>query len=280
MPKVTDKQYQLENFLIEKMDLAAFRINKRKLDSIFIIDGDEGFGKTGISTLLAYYLAHKTGREFNLNHIFFDPKELINYINSTKKQVIVWDEAALGGLASSWHSRVQQMLIQTLMTCRSRQHIIFFNCPKFYRLNFYFVAERPLGLIHVYSEDGLNAGKVAFYKKDWLESMMHDWYKRKQKPYKKFYKKQLRGNFIDAFKLDIINEEQYDKKKDYFTEKILAQYSDTRYNQKALKLQYGIYKLEGVTQEEKCKVFGVGQDTISSWSKIPSKYPEMFDESK
>ena len=81
--------------------------------------------------------------------------------------------------------------------------------------------------------------------------MMHDWYKRKQKPYKKFYKKQLRGNFIDAFKLDIINEEQYDKKKDYFTEKILAQYSDTRYNQKALKLQYGIYKLEGVTQEEK-----------------------------
>ncbi|KKM87144.1 hypothetical protein LCGC14_1271850 [marine sediment metagenome] len=278
MPKVTDLQYQLEGFLIEKMDCIHTRVTKRKLDGIFLIDGDEGFGKTGISILLAKYIAWKTDREFNLDHIFFDPKELIAYINSTKKQVIIWDEAALGGLASGWQNKVQQMVIQTLMTCRSRQHIIFFNCPKFYRLNKYFVMDRAEGLIHVYSENRIDAGKVAYFKKDQLEYMMEYWTKKHKHPYKVFYRKQLRGNFIDAFKLDILSEDAYDKKKDSYTEKLLSQYSNDRYNEKLLKLQHSVYKMQGITQKEKSKCIGLGTDTISAWGKIPSKYPEIFKE--
>jgi len=59
MPKVTDKQYQMPDFLIEKMDLVDMKLSQRKLDSIFLVDGDEGFGKTGISILLAYILLGK-----------------------------------------------------------------------------------------------------------------------------------------------------------------------------------------------------------------------------
>jgi len=278
MPKVTDKNYTLPDFLIEKMDFTANRVTKRKLDAIFMIDGDEGFGKTGISFLLAYYAAWKTGRTFTLDNVFFDPNELINFINSTKNQVIVWDEAALGGLASGWQNKVQQRIIQTLMTCRSRRHIIFFNCPKFYRLNLYFVVDRATGLIHVYSEDGMNAGCVTYHMKDWLEKMMNFWSSKKKKPYKVFHSKRLRGTFPDGFKAGIINEDEYDKKKDYYTQQLLSSYSTDGYNEKLLKLQYNIYMMKDKTQKEKAEIFGIGADTISSWGKIPLKYPEIFKE--
>lgn len=276
MPKVTDLQYQLEGFLIEKMDCVHTRVTKRKLDGIFLTDGDEGFGKTSISILLAYYIAWKTGREFNLDHIFFDPKELIAFINSTKKQVIIWDEAALGGLASGWQNKVQQMVIQTLMTCRSRQHIIFFNCPKFYRLNKYFVMDRAEGLIHVYSDNRIDAGKVTYYKKDQLEFMMEYWSKQNKHPYKVFYRKHLRGNFIDAFALNIINEDKYDAKKEHYTEKLLSQYSNDRYNEKLLKLQYKVSQVKCVQKKVLAEDIGFTPKAFVDWSKIPAKYPEIF----
>ncbi len=276
MPKVTDLQYQMEGFLIEKMDCVYTRVTSRKLDGIFLIDGDEGFGKTSISILLAKYIAWKTDREFNLDHVFFDPKELINFINTTKKQVIIWDEAALGGLASGWQNKVQQMVIQTLMTCRSRQHIIFFNCPKFYRLNKYFVMDRAEGLIHVYSDNRIDAGKVTYYKKDQLEFMMEYWSKQHKHPYKVFYRKHLRGNFIDAFNIDIINEDKYDTKKEHYTEKLLAQYSNDRYNTKLLKLQHKVSTALPLQVKQIAEFIQVRPATITDWRKIPSKYPELF----
>jgi hypothetical protein len=282
MPKITDKEYQMESFLIEKMDAATKRVMSRKLDGVFIIDGDEGFGKTGLSILLAYHLSHVTKRKFSLDNVFFDPKEFTNFINSTTKQIIIWDEAALGGLASSWASKVQQLLIQTLMTCRFRQHIIFFNCPKFYRLKDYFITDRALGLIHVYSPDKLNAGKVSYYKHDLLEAMNEQWKNYKQKPYKKFCRKRLRGNFIDAFNPKlfkdgcIIDEKDYDKKKTYYTEKLLSQYSDSRKDDKLLKFEYNITTIPNITRKELAKYIGVSENTITDWKKIPSKYPELF----
>lgn len=280
MPKVTDKEYTLPDFLIQKMDFASKRVSERKLDAVFMIDGDEGFGKTGISFLLAYYIAWKTGRTFTLDNVFFDPHELINFINSTKNQVIVWDEAALGGLASGWQNKVQQMIIQTLMTCRSRQHIIFFNCPKFYRLNLYFVTDRASGLIHVYSEDGMNAGCVTYHMKEWLEKMMNFWQTKKRHPYKIFYNKLLRGTFPDGFKKGIIDEKEYDDKKDHYTNKLLSTYSIEKYNAKQLKLEYAIYCMKGKTRKEKSEIFGVSENSITDWGKIKEKYPEIFKEIK
>ena len=278
MPQVTDKQYQMEGFIIEKMDCAYNRVTLRKLDAPFVVDGDEGFGKTSLSILCAYYLSHKTGRKFGLDNIFFDPKEFINFINSTKEQIIIWDEAALGGLASGWQSKVQQMLIQTLMTCRFRKHLIFFNCPKFYRLNSYFIIDRVVGMLHVYSENKLDAGTFTYYKQETLEKMLEYWHKYHKHPYKVFYKKQLRGKFKDAFELGIINEDEYNKKKEEATEKLLSQYSNDRFNEKLLKLQYGIYQIKEITQAKKAEYFNVGTDTVSNWGKIPQKYPELFIE--
>lgn len=278
MPKVTDKQYSMPKFLIEKLDIASYRVKKRELDAVFLVDGDEGFGKTSISVLSAYYCAYKTGRKFTLDNVFFDPNKLLKFINSTEKQVIIWDEAALGGLASGWQNKVQQMLIQTLMTCRSRRHILFFNCPKFYRLNRYFISDRAIGLIHVYSEDGINAGPFAYYKKDWLDKMIDFYTKKKSKAvYKVFYNTRLRSTFIDAFsKTDILDKKEYEKKKNQTTQKLLSQYGGVKGDGKLLKLQYAFYCLKGVTQQKKAKCAGITRQTLSEWGKIPEKYPEFF----
>jgi hypothetical protein len=264
--KVTDKDFFMEKFMIWFLDLILERTcKKRKLDAVIIVDGDEGFGKTGLSILLAYYLSCKSGREFNLDNIFFDPEEFIERINSTKKQIIVWDEAALGGLASNWQNKVQQMLIQTLMTCRFRQHIIIFNCPKFYRLNQYFVTDRSVGLMHVYSPDGIRAGRVVYYKKDYLERMLTMWQTKKMKPYKKFTKAIFRGGFVDAFNLDIINEDEYDEKKSYYTEKILTKFKGSGDKTKELSNIAYELSLRGLNPMEIAKMMGKSERTIERY---------------
>jgi hypothetical protein len=275
--KVTDKNFYMEDFLIEKLDLYIERACKnRKLDIVVIVDGDEGFGKTGLSILCAYYISQKTGRKFDINNIFFDPQEFINKINTTKEQILIWDEAALGGLAAGWASKVQQMLVQTLMTCRFRKHIIFFNCPKFYRLNNYFVSDRAWGLMHVYSRDGISAGRMIYYRKDALEGMIDYYSRRRRKPYKAFGKGNLHGSFVDAFNLNIIDEDEYDKRKEETTQRLLTKFGSSRHNKENLKLKYGIYTLQGLQGKEKAKHFKVRPATITEWGKIPDKYPEIY----
>lgn len=281
--KYTSKQYYIEEVLRQKLDFVVERAAmKRKLDAIFICDGDEGFGKTGMSILCMYYLSEMTGREFNLDHVFFDPEEFIKFVNSTREQLIIWDEAALGGLANNWQSRVQQMLIQTLMTCRSRKHIIIFNVPKFYRLNLYFVVERAVGLIHVYSRDNLNAGHFTYYTKKYLEGMMDCWAKKRKKPYKLF--PHLRGTFPDAFKHDIIDEDEYDKKKDASTQKLIDKYAKRTpsniSSNKLLKFQYLISQLSEtfkLNAQELAEFMEVNNSTLSKWKNIKKEKPKLFE---
>jgi len=174
--RVTDKQYYLADFAIDKCKIYADRI-KNNLDALILVDGDEGFGKTTLSCSLAYYLAELTGRTFTIDNIFFDPKKFVEKLMNSREQILVWDEAALGGLASNWRNKHQQTLIQALMTCRSRNHIIFFNIPKFYRLASYFIADRPVGLFHVYpsNKEQTKRGTYCYYRKEWIEFMWHMW---------------------------------------------------------------------------------------------------------
>jgi len=276
--KYTDKNFFMEDFHVEKLDNFIERAaGKRKLDIVAMIDGDEGFGKTGLSIISCYYLSQKTGREFSLDNIFFDPEEFITFINSTRKQIIIWDEAALGGLASGWASKIQQLLIQTLMTCRSRQHIIFFNCPKFYRLNQYFVGDRAWGLFHVYSRDGLNAGKMTYYKKDTIERMLNLWQTKRLKPYKIYCNKMLRGGFVDAFNTGIIDEDEYEKKKDFYTQKLLTMFKKKQDNKKINVLKYKVAKMKGLETSEKAKEVGVSYETMRRWGLLLEKYPKLLE---
>ena len=209
---VTSKQYYIDKALLGKLDLMCDRCTgDNRMDNVIIIDGDEGYGKSTLSVELAFYCAEKTGREFNVDNIFFDIDRLIDLVKSTKEKVIIWDEAALAGLAADWQKKVQKKLVKLLMICRKKRHIIFLNIPKFFKLNEYIAVDRSIGLIHVYARNERELGHFFYYGKKNKEKLHNDWKKKKIRAYKKHAL--LRGTFPNAL-AKIIDEDEYDRKKD------------------------------------------------------------------
>jgi len=215
MVLVTDRQYSLDPKLKEKLDLMIKRMDSGK-DNLLLIDGDEGDGKTNMSLLLGYYVAHTCDRDFSLKNIFFDLDELIEFAIKTKEQVIIWDEGALGGLASEWWNKNQKKFIKLLMVARKRKHFWVVNIPKFFKMNEYFVIDRSIGLVHVYLRGGTEHGRFVYFNQIQKEKLWEDWKRSRVRGYKKWWS--FHGSFVmflgrKRFS-DIIDEVQYDKKKD------------------------------------------------------------------
>lgn len=209
---VTDKQFSLDNGLKTMLDRMITRSSgNKKFDNLIIIDGDEGYGKSTLATEIGYYVAYEMGRRFSVNNIFFNVDEMTEYARTNKEQVIIWDEAALGGLSSQWQSKVQQILTQLLMVARKKKHFWIFNIPKFYKLNEYIMVDRAIGMIHVYARNETQLGRFVYYSKRQKEKLYMDFKRKKQRNYKKY--KTLHGSFPDVM-ADLIDEEEYDRKKD------------------------------------------------------------------
>jgi len=210
---VTDKQFGLDNLLVKQCDLIAKRISgNSKLDALFIIDGDEGYGKTTLAVQLAYYVAWQTGRPFPFNtaNLFFNIDEMVKFASETKDQIIVWDEAALGGLSSEGYMKTQIKLLKLLMVARKKRHFYIFNIPKFYRLK-EGIVDRAIALVHVYAQFETHLGRFVYYNKATKEALYNAWRTSKKKQYRRFAR--LRGKFSDHLAL-IIDEEEYDRRKD------------------------------------------------------------------
>jgi hypothetical protein len=214
---VTDKEYYLENLLVNKLDIFVERQNKN-FDHLILLDGDEGFGKSTFSWAIAYYLAEKTGKSFTTQNIFFDADKMMEFASKNESQIIIWDEAAIGGMGMQWQSSIQQKLVMALMIARKKKHFWFFLIPKFYKLKDYIV-ERAIGLVHVYSPNDMNRGyfvyfnkkrKMMLYNKIMTNKFKHLSYKQHS-----FHGKFTRTNHI-------INEDEYEQMKDKAIMEVLS----------------------------------------------------------
>jgi len=215
MVLVTNKQYYLDPRLKDKLDLMIKRMEVGK-DNLVLVDGDEGDGKTNMSMGVGYYIAHTCNRAFGLENIFFDLDKLIDFAIKTKEQVIIWDEGALGGLASEWWNKNQKKFIKLLMIARKRQHFWIVNIPKFFKLNEYFVIDRSIGLIHVYMRGGIEHGRFVYFNQTQKEKLWEDWKKTHIRSYKKWWS--FHGTFVMFLEKkkfeEIISDAEYNKKKD------------------------------------------------------------------
>lgn len=275
MAVVTKQKYFIENRLLEMLDLMINRMTgKRKMDNLIIIDGDEGYGKSTISIQIANYVAQTTGRPFSVDNVFFNIDDMTKFAVETSDQVIVWDEAALAGLASEWQNKSQKKLIKLLMVARKKRHFWIFNIPKFFKLNEYLVIDRSVGLIHVYARQETQLGRFVYFSKKRKERLYHNWRKNKFRAYNKY--KSFSGSFPKAFET-LIDADEYDRRKD---EAILSIDAEplTRRELKTLKLQYLIATLKGMTFKEKGEHFGFDPSTISEWIRNTQKYPELKEE--
>ena len=261
--KVTDKNLYIEPKLKSKLDLMATRtLGKSEQDNVVLIDGDEGSGKTNIASLVAYYMAYVTKRELSINNVFFDLDKLIDFAMKTEKQIIWWDEGALGGLASEWWMKNQKRFMKLLMISRKRRHFFIICIPKFFKLNEYFVVDRSIALLHTYADKGINIGRFVYFTKAKKEYLFYDWKKSRRRSYKNYY--DFRGRFTKTLG-KVINEKLYDKKKDSAIlnmdgeeEKKSVESIQKEFRQKIVKNLMG----NGTTQKQMAEMFNVSIPTI------------------
>lgn len=265
---VTDKKYYLDNNLKDLLDLCVTR-QKKKWDNVIIVDGKERSGKTTLATAMAYYFAHETGKKFSLNNVFFDPEKMLEYAIDSEEQVIIWDEAAFGGLSSQWQNKVQQKLNSMLMVTGKYRHTYFFIIPSFFRLNKYLAIDRSLGLIHVYSPDLLTRGYFSCYNE-----MQKTWIYNNNKKSETYGKSiSFRGKFtLKNIKDTIISEEGYEDKKDRAIKSYLAKVGD-KTKQKLVELQYKI--ATRIPRDQASQALGITEMTLSNWGKLGNFAKEL-----
>ena len=212
---VTDKKYYMEKMLVAKLDILCERCTlPNKQDNLLLIDGDEGSGKSNTSIEIAYYMAHQTGRKFDVDDVYFDVEQLVNEAikEGSYDRIFVWDEAALKGLASEWQNQWQKTLIKMLMVARKRRHIYIFNIPKFFKLNEYLVVDRSIGLLHTYLKKGIGVGYYTYYNKNKKEVLYNLYRKTRKRGYRHLFS--FRGQSTKYNLPNIIDEDKYESKKD------------------------------------------------------------------
>lgn len=204
---VTKFEYPLEKELVKKLDLMCDRCttNKSKKDCVLLNEGGEGEGKTTFSIAQAYYIAEKTNRNFGAENVFFDIDKMIEFAQSNKEQIIIWDEPALQALTTDWASKAVKNITRLLMMARKKRHFFIFNLTKFYKFNEYIVVDRPTALIHVYSRKDRESGRFIYIRKKNLEMLWRDYRYSKKRNYKLYASRKVRGTFPDILNPDYKN---------------------------------------------------------------------------
>lgn len=275
--KVTDKNYSLDKKLVSKLDLMVERVVNHKFDNLIIIDGREGFGKSNLASAISYYLAWKSGRAFSMNNVFFLIDDMINFAVHSKEQIIWWDEAALGGLASESYNKIQTKLLKLLMIARKKQHFYVFCIPKYFKLR-EGVVDRSIALVHTYSRDEVSRGRFAYYGSEKLERMYEYWRHTKDKGYKRFWS--FLGTFSETLPL-ILDENEYEKRKDAAIMTLGETDADknrekTKFREEIARLR-GLYaslnKTEGIEQKKLARYAGITPRTLQIWAKTAKLAP-------
>jgi len=256
--------FPMDKRLKEKMDLMIKRsTGKKHMDNLIVIDGDEGIGKSTLSVFLANYYASITGRSFSVDNIFFDINKLIRFAQTTDDQIIIWDEAALGGLSTEHAKSHQVNLTKLLMTARKKRHFWIFNIPKFFKLNEYILVDRAICLIHVYARREIEAGRFCYYKKKAKERLFYDRIRTRQRNYYKYMS--FWGTFPNCL-TKIIDEKEYDRKKDLAIASIGNEAKKSRYEKRLYEIILFMSE-SGKTQTEIGKILGVPDRTVCDWLK-------------
>jgi DNA-binding transcriptional regulator YiaG len=262
-------EISIDTYLAKKLDLMCEKVTKHHFDNLMIIDGDEGFGKSNLASAVCGYVSLKTGRPLTNANVFFLIDDLINFAVKTKKQIIWWDEGALGGLSSEGYTQIQIKLLKLLYIARKKQHFYVFLIPKFYKLK-EAIIDRAIALLHVYSRDGVTRGRFAYFKTASMDKLFEYWYKKKEKNYHQFYNSC--GSFSKCLP-KVINARKYERQKDLAilsignTKLDLKDEALNKIKQENIKLKKQITLITNMSKAKKAKHFGISRRTLGRWEK-------------
>lgn len=269
MTQVTDKGYYLDQRILDKIDLACQMIQNDNDDAILIITGGTGTGKTNVSKAYGYYIAQKLNRTFDNSRYFFEPEDWCKYVSHNRQQVVVWDEAALGCLSNQHAGKVQRTIVQILMMCRSRNHFLIFNIPKYKNVSKY-LREECIGFINTYKN--VELGKKSEYKYCYLNKSKKEFVnhqiemRRHLNSYQKYSPLIDRSPSPDFF-TDIIDDEKAERAKSDAIKKLglsigVGKILDKNYK-KLKRLEKAIADDSRFSSKEKSKLLDLSVTTVN-----------------
>lgn len=287
MTKVTKFQYPLEDKLLPVLDALSKRCTHKtkKQDTVLLFEGKEGTGKTTYSIAVGYYVAEKTKRKFTSKNVFFDIDAMLDFAQTTKEQILIWDEPALAALSTDYKNKMTVNLKRLLMTCRKLRHFIMINITYFNRFDYYLIAERPNGMIKIYENKKTGQLRFTYIKEKNLIKLWEDWQRNRKKNYFRYGSKMIRGAFPDVLNEDreynVLSEfdiEDYEKRK---SEAIMS-IGNEKKDKNSLKIFLYQYLIWKIAKEFKIKfsdvadIVTVHERTITTWKDNPQKYPEIL----
>lgn len=232
-------------------------------DSLILVDGAEGSGKTILASCSAKYV----DSSFNVDRITFDVEEFFNSAELLKDEhykAIQYDEAVTGLFSTDFMKEEYKNLIKLLSVARKRNLIIFMCVPKITLLSSHIVNHRASGLIHVYKIKGQYRGHAKYYSKEKMEYLYYHLKKTGNRAYE-FVKPDLRINFnkasVEHFK-SFIDVDEYDRKKDETINKIGGKGSGNMWKDRTIKL-IDVLNKEGKTQKQIADILGLKAPQIS-----------------
>ena len=272
---IDKKEFVLEKRLIKKLDRVVRGITQKhpKEDAVIINEGKEGRGKTNSSVVEALYVKIKTKREA---HLFFRLGPLIEFAQSTKEKIIIWDEPALYSLSTEQLSKLNKDMLRLFMTIRKKRHFFIINYTKFWKFPEYMVVDRTDGLIHMKEKE---IGRFHYIRKKKLEFLWNEYRSRHKRSYLKAM--DFGGRMPDimekcfdqlGFHVNNISNasfEDYENCKDEAIESIGKKDVKSEKNRIKLDLlRYKISHIRGLQREELAAQLGINSARLREWKKI------------
>ena len=134
------------------------RTIKEDFDRVVLVVGKEGVGKSTLAILLGYLITEERNKALGIDRPFEIETNVSYNLHKLKRQVFkdsvsgdvrIIDESAItGGYKREAMGKMNRLMNKTLMTCRSRNQILFFLIPSINAVESY-IRERCHAIIRV-----------------------------------------------------------------------------------------------------------------------------------
>lgn len=201
---VCGKNFFMDGYLVAGLEFAKKKV-KKDFDMIFLVDGEEGAGKSVFAQQCAGYV----DPSFNIDRICFTPEQFLDVVSHCDKyQAVVYDEAITGLFSRETMTELNRSIVKVLATIRQKNLFVFIVLPCFFDLDKNIAIWRSKALFHVYlGKDKMQRGRFACFN----DIKKKDLYVLGKKMY--CYAKPSANyiaNFSSAY---VVDEEEYRKRK-------------------------------------------------------------------
>lgn len=192
---------------IRRLLKKVYAAHKDNFDTLWVITGLEGMGKSNLLLDIGVEWKNLTGQSFSMDNIGLTPQKWVETLESAPEKYGFsgFDEAGDGLLNRESMSGFNRDMVKLYTVIRGKGLFTILVLPSFWILDPYFRMHRVRGLFYVYARDSKTRyGKVAFWNKSQIKRMIL-WGEKNQdvwcvKPSLKdtfpMYKGELMGDYL------------------------------------------------------------------------------------